>query len=116
MHERAGVGSSVVIKGELWAKEDVLIAGRVEGSINVNGHLVVIEDRAHVEGDIAATEIVVAGAVHGSLVADERIQAQAGADIQGQVAAPRIVVADGAVVNGRIETVASSRAKLKAAS
>src|SRR5687767_4536086 len=34
MNQRAGVGSSVVIKGELSAHEDVVIAGRVEGSIN----------------------------------------------------------------------------------
>jgi len=73
MQERAGVGSSVVIKGELTAREDVVIAGRVEGVINVIGHLVVVEAGAHVAGDITATGIVVAGRVEGSLIADERI-------------------------------------------
>ena len=116
MNQRAGVGSSVVIKGELKAHEDVVIAGRVEGSINVTGHLVVVEAGAHVVGDITATGIVVAGAVHGSLLAEERIQAQVGADLQGDISAPRIAVADGAVVNGRIETATSSSRKLKAAS
>jgi cytoskeletal protein CcmA (bactofilin family) len=116
MNQRAGVGSSVVIKGELSAKEDVVIAGRVEGSINVTGHLVVVEAGAHVVGDITATGIVVSGAVHGSLLAEERIQAQVGADLQGDISAPRIALADGAVVNGRIETAASSSRKLKAAS
>jgi cytoskeletal protein CcmA (bactofilin family) len=116
MNQRAGVGSSVVIKGELSAKEDVVIAGRVEGSINVSGHLVVVEPGAHVVGDITATGIVVAGAVHGSLVAEERIQAQVGADLQGDISAPRIAVADGAVVNGRIETATAASRKLKAAS
>ena len=116
MNQRAGVGSSVVIKGELSAHEDVVIAGRVEGSINVSGHLVVVEAGAHVVGDITATGIVVAGAVHGSLLAEERIQAQVGADLQGDISAPRIAVADGAVVNGRIETTTASARKLKAAS
>ena len=117
MNQRAGVGSSVVIKGELSAKEDVVIAGRVEGSINVTGHLVVVESGAHVVGDITATGIVVSGTVHGSLLAEERINAEAGADLQGDISAPRIAVADGAVVNGRIETVtASAKRKLKAAS
>jgi cytoskeletal protein CcmA (bactofilin family) len=85
MNQRAGVGSSVVIKGELKAHEDVVIAGRVEGSINVTGHLVVVEAGAHVVGDITATGIVVSGAVHGSLLAEERIQAQVGADLQGDI-------------------------------
>lgn len=116
MNQRAGVGSSVVIKGELRAQEDVVIAGRVEGSINVTGHLVVVEAGAHVVGDITATGIVVAGAVHGSLLAEERIQAQVGADLQGDISAPRIAVADGAVVNGRIETATAAARKLKAAS
>ena len=117
MHERAGVGSTVVIKGELKAHEDVVISGRVEGLINVTGHLVVVEAGAHVAGDITATGIIVGGTVEGSLMAEERIQVQAGADLRGDVSAPRVVVADGGLVNGRIETVsAPGSQKLKAAS
>ena len=117
MQQRAGVGSTVVIKGELTAQEELVIAGRVEGTISVTGHLVVVEAGADVVGDITATGIVVSGTVHGSLLAEERIEAEAGADLQGDISAPRIAVADGAVVNGRIETVtASAKRKLKAAS
>ena len=115
MNERAGVGSTLVIKGQLSAQEDVVIAGRVEGSIDVAGHLVVVEAGAHVVGDIAASGIVVAGSVKGSLLAEQRIQAQAGANLDGDISAPKIAVADGAVVNGRIET-SSSRRQLKAVS
>ena len=117
MHERAVVGSTVVIKGELTAHEDVIIAGRVDGLINVTGHRVVVEAGAHVAGDVTATGIVVRGTVEGSLMAEERIEVQAGADLLGDVSAPRVVVADGAMVNGRIETVvAAAPQKLKAAS
>jgi cytoskeletal protein CcmA (bactofilin family) len=116
MRDRAAVGSSVVIKGELSAQEDVVIAGRVEGSINVSGHLVVVEAGAQVVGDITALGIVVSGAVHGSLLAEDRIQAQVGADIKGDASAPRIAIADGAVVNGKIETIAAAARRLKAAS
>jgi len=117
MQERAEVGSTVVIKGELTAHEDVLIAGRVEGLINVTGHRVVVQAGAHVAGDITATGIAVAGTVEGSLVADEQVHVQKGADLEGDVSAPRIVVEDGAVVNGRLETSsASAPRKLRAAS
>ena len=117
MHERAGVGSTVVIKGELTAHEDVVIVGRVEGMIHVTGHLVVVEAGAHVTGDITATGIVVGGTVEGGLMAEERIQVKAGADLQGDVSAPRVVVADGGLVNGRIETVAAAAPRtLKAVS
>jgi cytoskeletal protein CcmA (bactofilin family) len=116
MQERAGVGSSVVIKGELTAHEDVVIAGRVEGSINVTGHLVVVEAGAHVAGDITATRIVVSGKIDGCLIAEDRIVVQAGADLRGDASAPRIAVTDGGIVNGRIETTTGAARKLKAAS
>jgi cytoskeletal protein CcmA (bactofilin family) len=117
MQQRAGVGSTVVIKGELTAQEDLVIAGRVEGTISVTGHLVVVEAGAQVAGDVTAAGIVVSGTVHGSLMAEERIRVEAGADLHGDISAPRIALADGAVVNGRIETVtASARRTLKAAS
>ena len=117
LHERTGVGSTVVIKGEVAAHEDLVIAGRVEGLINVTGYRVVVEAGACVAGDITATGIVVGGTVEGSVMAEERIEVQAGADLQGHVSAPRVVVADGALVNGRIETVvATASQKLKAAS
>jgi cytoskeletal protein CcmA (bactofilin family) len=119
MDQRAGVGSTVVIKGELSAHEDVVIAGRVEGLINVAGHIVVVEPGAHVVGDITAKGIVVAGAVTGSLLAEERIQIASGATLDGDLAAPRIAMTDGAVVNGRVETVtetSSVRKLMKVAS
>lgn len=117
MHERAGVGSTLVIKGELTAHEDVVIAGRVEGSINVTGHLVMVEPGAHVKGDITANGITIGGSVEGSLLAEERIKVQAGADLKGDLSAPRVIVADGGLVNGRIETTAAAASrKLKAVS
>jgi cytoskeletal protein CcmA (bactofilin family) len=106
MDHRAGVGSTVVIKGELSAHEDVVVAGRVEGLINVTGHIVMVEPGAEVVGDITAKGIVVAGAVKGSLLAEERIQISSGAELEGDVSAPRIAMADGAIVRAKVETVA----------
>jgi cytoskeletal protein CcmA (bactofilin family) len=117
MDGRAAVGSTVVITGELSAREDVVIAGRVEGLINVSGHLVTVQAGAHVVGDITATGIVIAGAVQGTILAEARIEIRSGADVQGEVSAPRIAMADGAVVCGRVETVEETAAsKLKAVS
>jgi cytoskeletal protein CcmA (bactofilin family) len=104
MHERARLGSTVVIKGELTAHEDVVVAGRFEGSIKVSEHLVTVEADARVVGNITATGIIVSGTVEGGLIGKERIQIRDGADVQGDSSAPRVFVADGAVVNGRIET------------
>ena len=104
MDRIAAVGSSVVIKGELLAREDVVIAGRVEGTISVEGHLVVVEPGGHVAADVVAKGIVIAGTVTGSVVAEERIELRS------------IAIAEGATLSGRVETASRSAAQLKAAS
>jgi len=116
MQERAGIGSTVVIKGELTAHEDVVISGRIEGSITVTAHRVIVEVGAHVVGDVRASEIAVGGTVEGSLKAEERVVVHAGADVQGDVSAPRVGITEGGLVNGRIDTRAAGAAALKAAS
>jgi cytoskeletal protein CcmA (bactofilin family) len=115
MEQIARVGSSVVIKGELSAQEDVVIAGRVEGTIIVAGHLVVVEGGGQVAADIAARGIVISGTVTGSLTAEERIELRNTAQVEGELSAPRINMADGAVVRGRID-MSPRKAALKAAS
>jgi cytoskeletal protein CcmA (bactofilin family) len=115
MERTAAIGSSVVIKGELTAHEDVVIAGRVEGTITVEGFLVVVEPGGHVAADIVAKGIVVAGNVDGSMVAEERIELRSSARVEGELTAPRIAIAEGAVLCGRVETL-KSKTTLKAAS
>ena len=103
MDRNAQVGSSVVIKGELRAQEDVVIAGRIEGSIIVDGHLVMVEPGAHGPPDVTARGIVVSGHVNGTLLAEERIELKNSAQVEGEMTAPRIAMADGAVFRGRVE-------------
>jgi cytoskeletal protein CcmA (bactofilin family) len=100
MQHGAHLGPSVVVKGEISAKEPITIAGRVEGTIDAPGHVVTIEAGAHVTADVAAGSIVVSGTVEGSLVAEERIALRAGAEVDGDMTAPRLAVEDGASVRG----------------
>ena len=116
MDRIAAVGSSVVIKGELLAREDVVIAGRVEGTISVEGHLVVVEPGGQVAADVVAKGVVIAGTVAGSVVAEERIELRSTARVEGELSAPRIAIAEGATLSGRVETASRSAAQLKAAS
>lgn len=102
MQPKLETGASIVIRGELTAQEDVTISGRVEGSIRVEGHRVVVSPGAHVVADVQAREIVVSGAVKGTLSAKERIELRESADVEGDVAAPAFRMADGAGFNGRV--------------
>jgi cytoskeletal protein CcmA (bactofilin family) len=116
METTARIGATLVIKGELRAQEDVAIAGRVEGSVHVTGHTVTVQPGGHVAADINARQIIVAGRVSGLLIADDRIELRETANIEGDMSAPRIVIAEGAEVHGRIDMPAAERPALSLAS
>jgi cytoskeletal protein CcmA (bactofilin family) len=112
MEQRAQLGASIRIKGEFSAKEDVVIAGHIEGTVNVEGHLVVVESGAALQADIVARAIIVSGSLKGSLVAEERIELRNNAQVEGELSAPRVGMADGALFRGKLET---EKAKVKLA-
>ena len=116
MQHGAHIGSTVVIKGEISAKEPLMVSGRVDGSITVPGFVVTIASGAHVTADVEAGGIIVGGTVTGSLVAEERIALSNGAEVEGDMIAPRIAVEDGAFVCGKVLAVGPAGAKLSLAS
>lgn len=116
MQNGAHIGPSVVIRGEISAKEPLVVSGRVDGTIDAPGHVVTIEAGSQVTADITAGGIVVSGAVHGSLVAEERIVLRAGAEVDGDLSAPRLAIEDGARASGRVTVAPPAAAGLARAS
>ena len=102
--QRAEIGASIVIKGDITAREDLVISGHIEGSIAVEEHSVIVRSGAEVLADVQAHAIVVAGQVLGSLSADEAIELQPSAQVEGELVAPTLKLHDGAVFNGKAET------------
>ncbi len=96
-------GQSIVIKGDISGSEDLVIAGRVEGSITLDGRALTLAPGAHVVGTIAAASIVVSGTVEGSVEAGERLELKNTAVVDGDLSTPRRVVADGADVRATVD-------------
>ena len=117
MERIAEIGASIVIKGDLTADENVVIAGRVEGSISVEKHSVTVRPGAQLEADVDARLIVVGGQVKGTMSAAESIELQRTAHVQGEIVAAAIRLDDGAVFNGKAQTTKPrSNSKLQLAS
>jgi|SRR6188472_1140725 len=102
-------GSTLVIKGEITSEEPISIAGRVDGSIDAQGQMVTIYPGAFVAADIAAAAIVIGGTVRGSIAAERRIELHAGAEVNGDLSAPRASVEDGALLHGKVHLKGSDR-------
>jgi cytoskeletal protein CcmA (bactofilin family) len=110
METMAKIGPSIRIKGEVISREPLTISGHVEGTIDADGHPVTVDDGGKVNATITAHTIVVAGKVHGSLCADARIIVRETATINGDLSAPAVSLAEGAHVQGRVETAAKKSA------
>ncbi len=92
------------VRGEISANEDLLVDGKVEGSISVGEHRLTVGRDGHVTGGLAAREIIIYGKVDGDhSVISESIEIKKDASVIGNVTTRRILVEDGAAFKGSIE-------------
>ena len=97
------LGATVVIKGEIRASADLSIEGRVEGNVVCDGFAVTLAPSAHVVGDVFARDITVSGRAEGQLIAAEVIDIRSEADVSGRLITDRLIINEGARVNGHVE-------------
>lgn len=96
------IGSSIVIDGEISGDEDLIIQGTVKGRILLKENLYVEQDGV-VEADIETRNIEVSGQVTGNISATEKVEISAGGRTVGDIRAPRILIADGAIFKGNVD-------------
>jgi cytoskeletal protein CcmA (bactofilin family) len=99
----ANIGKSISIKGDLTGNEDMVIEGKVEGKVDLPNNQLTIGANGTVRAEINAKGIVVVGRVTGNINGTERVEIQGTGIVEGDVSAPRLVVAEGAVLNGAIQ-------------
>lgn len=97
------IGQSIVIKGEVSGEEDLLIQGRVEGNINLNGNQVSVGESGEVYANIQAKVIQINGKVTGDITANEKVIISKSGNVHGNIIAPRVTLEDGAMFKGSID-------------
>jgi cytoskeletal protein CcmA (bactofilin family) len=113
------LGPTLVFKGELTADEDLMLKGRVEGSITHTASLRIGQEGS-VKGNIKAKHITVDGTVEGDLRGDGSVTIRETAKVTGNVYAPRVSLVEGARFRGTVDMDAaesgadSGRAKVAA--
>ena len=97
------LGTSIVIKGDLIASEDLTIYGKMEGTVTLEGgHTLTIGRYADIKAAIDAKAVVIQGAVTGNVTAREKIEIQTTGSVAGDVSSPRLAIADGASIKGKV--------------
>jgi cytoskeletal protein CcmA (bactofilin family) len=101
--DRATIGPSIFIKGDLSGEEDLVIEGRVEGKVDLKQNNVTVGTNGRVKADVFGKVVVVEGEVDGNVFAREQaILRQSGA-IRGNITAPRVILEDGSRFKGSID-------------
>ena len=98
----AWIGKAVRVEGKVVSAEDLTIDGEVDGSIELSGHTLTIGQDARIKADLFAKTVTISGTVTGNVKAVEKIDLQPTGSVQGNISAPRFVMADGATVLGKV--------------
>ena len=106
------IGPTLVFKGELSADEDLVIEGRIEGTIAHHKKNLTIGKKGRVTADIHATSVIVEGELNGNINSDGLVSLAQGATIIGNIFCTRLVMEDGATFNGKIEMAVPSPLKI----
>ena len=83
----------VSIEGSVKFRNELLIDGDVEGTIESTGTLT-IGEHACIRGEIRTKSVEVLGTVEGNIFVTERCELHSGCTLRGDIEAPRLVVND----------------------
>lgn len=100
---QARIGKSIVICGEVKGNEDLILDGRVEGTVTLTEGRLTVGPNANIAADLAAKDVLVLGHVQGNIVASGRVELRAGCNVEGDISALRLAVEDNAVFRGKVD-------------
>ena len=98
----SALGPTLHFKGELHADEELLIKGRIEGSITHSQRVTVCPEGT-VTANVRAQMIVVEGTLTGDLQAEKSVMVKETARLRGNITAPNVSIVEGAHFNGGID-------------
>ena len=105
LKERATIGPSIIIKGEVAGEEDLTIQGRVEGTIDLKQNNITIVRNGCVKADMCGKVISIEGEVLGDVFGEEKIVVRGSGVVRGNMRTPRFSLEDGAKFKGSIDMI-----------
>jgi cytoskeletal protein CcmA (bactofilin family) len=96
------IGPDAVFEGKLQGEGNYSIHGKVVGESDISG-ILLLETEGEWVGNVLADVVIIAGTVKGSVMAREKLELRVGGRVQGDLEAPVIAIAEGAVYDGKIK-------------
>lgn len=108
------IGSTVVIDGNITSAEDLIIEGKVSGTITATGHEVTVGQAGQLNANISAKIVRIEGKVEGDISGGEKVIISKTGNVLGNIDAPRVTLEDGAKFKGSIEMDPDEQPSIKA--
>jgi cytoskeletal protein CcmA (bactofilin family) len=101
----AVIGKSVQIRGEVNGSEDLLVDGKVEGTITLSESRLTIGPNAHVAANVSARDVIVLGNLKGDVRATGKLELRNGGTLNGDITAARLSIEENANFKGKVDLV-----------
>lgn len=100
------VGNSTIdtfltMRGDLESDADILVKGKVYGNVSCN--FLIVDEGANIEGGITANQVVIRGAVNGTIKA-ERVSLERTAQVRSDIFQNTFIAEEGANVLGTLKS------------
>ncbi len=102
---RTLIGEGTVIVGEIRFADGLRIDGEVQGNVTCLGEsrtMLVISEKARVTGKVRAGHVIINGYVHGPVTAEDLLELQPKARIEGDVRYEALEMHQGATIDGEL--------------
>jgi cytoskeletal protein CcmA (bactofilin family) len=100
--QTAAIGASMHIQGEIRTREELLVDGEVEGSMESQS-LLTVGPNGKVRANIKAREVVIYGSVRGNVEVTEKLSIREKGSLIGDIKSAGISIDDGAYFKGSID-------------
>ena len=99
----AVIGSTITIKGDITGEENLVIEGKVDGTVTLRTNDVTVGENGHVSADVSANVVRIDGEVKGDIEGVEKVVISKTGHVKGNIVAPRVTLEDGAKFKGCID-------------
>ena len=104
------IGAGARLRCTLTGSGNYMVSGCFEGDGEIEGSLVLMAG-ALWKGNITANNVIIAGELHGNVMAQDKLELTASARIHGDLTGLTIAIAEGAVYQGQVRTAKRGQVK-----
>jgi cytoskeletal protein CcmA (bactofilin family) len=101
--EAAVIGPSIHINGDLSGEEDLIIQGKVTGTIQLKEKSLTVGTQGQVDANVLAKSVIVEGEVKGDLYGSERVAIRKTGNVHGNIVSPKVSLEEGCHFKGSID-------------